>query len=210
MKRIKIIPTVLVSMSLISISACQTALRVVPGARTLPGGTVASLELTSDTKKDGKFAEALEFRRGSREEKIGQAIAQSNKLCAEYISSVSATERGLNTSLGVFSTLAHMGGILADGTGAKAAWGAYGAAADGIQGNVRKGIFKDNEPTILMAAMQTYRKEAYAAFLKKIDTGGEWEDTPFDLLVPMIEEYHASCTISNAIIQIQKSVSTPE
>lgn len=207
MNKAKCVSAIVLGAALIGISACQTVMNVMPGTRALPGGSIADLQLTNGDGARGSFAVALGG--ASREEKVGLAIAQSNKLCAEYVTTVSATERGLNTSLGVFSTLAHLGGVLADGTGAKAAWSAYGIAADGIQGNVRKGIFKDNEPTLLMAAIQTYRKQEYELLAKKISEGGVYQDLSFELLVPLIEEYHASCTISNAIIQIQKSVSQP-
>ncbi len=191
--------------AILSCGACQSGnlnlMNMVPGARALPGGSIADLNL--EQLND-------DFRGSSRDQLVGRAIARSNKLCSDYIATVSATERGLNTGLGVFSTFAHMGGILADGTGAKAAWGAYGVAADGIQGNVRKGVFKDNEPTVLMAAIQKFRSEKYETLVKNIKDPTKWEDWSYELLMPALEEYHSSCTISNAIIEVQRSVSTPQ
>lgn len=191
--------------AILSSGACQSGnlnlMNMVPGARALPGGSIADLNLDQLN---------TDFRGSTRDQLVGRAIARSNKLCSDYIATVSATERGLNTGLGVFSTFAHMGGILADGTGAKAAWGAYGVAADGIQGNVRKGVFKDNEPTVLMAAIQKFRSEKYETLVENINDGGKWKDWSYELLMPALEEYHSSCTISNAIIEVQRSVSTPQ
>ncbi len=201
-----------VSGLLMFLAGCQNGQLRVPGTQPLPGGSVRDLGLMKSSGVPGPYYDALtQVRQGekqlSREALVGFSVAQSNKLCSDYFATVSATERGLNASLGIFSTMAHMGGILADGTGAKAAWGAYGVAADGVQGAVREDIFRENEATVLMAAIQSFRAEQYEALHKSLTEDDRYEGASFDAVLPLITEYHATCTISNAIIQVQRSVS---
>lgn len=186
------------------LSGCQNfSMNDVPGRNVLPGGSVASLGLITD---EAALRAAAQNDAISPEERLGAAIALSDAYCADYFSSVSAAERGLNTGLSVFGTFAHMGGLLADGTGAKAAWNAYGIAADGIAGNVKTDIFKENESTVLMAAIRKHRSEQYSLLLSKLDEDGPLAGKPFALMLPEIQKYHSSCTISNAIIEVQASV----
>lgn len=174
--------------------------------RSLPGGSTQNLNLIAGNGTAGSYFTSLTEGSGSRDLQIGAAVAQSNRLCNEYFSTISATERGFDTTLGVVGTLTHFGGLVADTTGAKTLWNAYGVTAEGVKGNLRTGILRGNETTVLMAAIKKYRKSEWEKFYKSLQTGGLYENASFELLLPVIEEYHSNCTLTNAIIELQESV----
>lgn len=137
--------------------------------------------------------------------KIAMAIALSDQYCNTYFASISGTERTTYTGLAAAKTLFSFGGLIADGTGAKSLWSAYALTAEGLSSNIKTGIFRNHEATILQAAIRKYRKQQYDALVVEI-TNGKFKGVPFELLLPEIERYHSTCTVSSAITEVQNSV----
>lgn len=173
-----------------------------------PPRLLGILETDAPPGGKGEYWKELETARLSNIEKIGLSFAKSDALCNEYFADVSKNERAYLTSLDVMDTLFNFAGLLADGAGAKNLWVAYATASDGLAADVKTNVLRNNEATILMSAIRKRRKILWDELRNQLKPGGDLHGLDFALLLPEIERYHSSCTIANAIAEIQASVNT--
>jgi hypothetical protein len=139
----------------------------------------------------------------------GTLIARSDRYCNEFLSSVGSTQRGVNTLTLIADSAFSIAGDVAKSQGTTKRMIGFATGAKGLRGNLNQGLFEGQSSTLIMLAVLKLRSDRKDKLLTDLNTGGRLANMDIGLIIPLIEEYHSTCTVGHGLAEIQKNLATP-